>query len=85
MYNSDFGNVRVASIATHFGLTNYNNRAIVVAIIYLKVMLNKNYFKKFYSELMDIIKRYRDEFVTVSFDSILDIMGIDLTDIQKLN
>ena len=85
LYNSDFGNVRVASIATHFGMTNYDNRKIVVAIIYLKVMLNKNYFKKFYSELMDIIKRYRGEFVTVSFNSILNIMGIDLTEIQKLN
>lgn len=85
LYNSDFGNVRVASIATHFGMTNYDNRKIVVAIIYLKVMLNKNYFKKFYLELMDIIKRYRGEFVTVSFNSILNIMGIDLTEIQKLN
>jgi abortive infection bacteriophage resistance protein len=85
LYNSDFGNVRVASIATHFGMSNYDNRKIVVAIIYLKVMLNKNYFKKFYSEFMDILKRYRGEFVTVSFDSILDIMGIDLNEIQKLN
>ena len=84
LYNSDFGNVRVASIATHFGMTNYDNRKIVVAIIYLKVMLNKNYFKKFYLELMDIIKRYRGEFATVSFNSILNIMGIDLTEIQKL-
>lgn len=34
---------------------------------------------------MDIIRRYQGEFVTVPFDSILDIMGIDLLDIQKLN
>ena len=85
LYNSDFGNVRVANMANHFRMTNYNNRRIVVAIIYLKIMLNKNYFKKFYSELMDILRRYQGEFVTVSFDSILDIMGIDLLDIQKLN
>ena len=58
---------------------------MTLTIIYLKIMLNKNYFKKFYSELMDIIRRYQGEFVTVSFDSILDIMGIDLLDIQKLN
>ena len=85
LFNSDFGNVRVANIANHFGIINYNNRKIVVAIMYLKVMLNKAYFKKFYSELMDIIKRYRGEFVTVSFDSILDIMGIYPAEIQKLN
>ena len=58
---------------------------MTLTIIYLKIMLNKNYFKKFYSELMDIIRRYQGEFVTVSFDNILDIMGIDLLDIQKLN
>ncbi len=84
LYNSDFRNVRVASIANRFGMTNYNNRRIVVAIIYLKVMLNKSYFKEFYAELMEIIKKYSGKFVTVSFDSILDIMGIDLIEIQKL-
>lgn len=85
LYNSDFGNVRVANMAKHFGMTNYNNRRIVVAIIYLKIMLNKKYFKKFYIELMVILRRYQGEFVAVSFDNILDIMGIDLLDIQKLN
>ncbi|ETP72814.1 abortive infection bacteriophage resistance protein [Lachnospiraceae bacterium JC7] len=85
LYNSDFRNVRVASIANYFGMTNYNNRRVIVAIIYLKIMLNKNYFKQFYSELMSIFKRYKDEFITVSFDDILDIMGIDLSEVDRLH
>lgn len=51
LYSSDFGNVRVANIAKYFGCTLYNNKKIVVAILYLKILLDKKYFKEFYLEL----------------------------------
>lgn len=84
LYNSNFGNVRVADIARYYGCSNYDNRRIVVAIFYLKVLLNKKYFQKFSIELNKIFKRYQNEFNTVAFTDILRIMGIDIGDLQKL-
>ena len=51
LYNSDYKNIRVSNIANYLEITNYNNRRIVVAILYLKILLNKDYYKKFHSEL----------------------------------
>ena len=84
LYNSNFGNVRVADIARYYGCSNYDNKRIVVAIFYLKVLLNKKYFQKFSVELNEIFKRYQNEFKTVAFTDILRIMGIDMGDLQKL-
>lgn len=84
LFNSDYKNIRVSNIANYFRITNYNNRRIVVAILYLKAMLNKSYYKKFHSELNEVFSKYRNSFQTVSFDNILDIMGIDLNEISKL-
>ena len=84
LYNSNFGNVRVADIARYYGCSNYDNKRIVVAIFYLKVLLNKKYFQKFSVELNEIFKRYQNEFKTVAFTDILRIMGIDIGDLQKL-
>lgn len=84
LYNSNFGNVRVADIARYYGCSNYDNKRIVVAIFYLKVLLNKKYFQKFSVELNEIFKRYQNEFKTVAFTDILRIMGIDMRDLQKL-
>ncbi len=84
LFNSDYKNIRVVNIANYFGITNYNNRRIIVAILYFKVMLNKSYYKKFHSELSEIFDRYKNEFQTVSFDDILDIMGIDMSELEKL-
>ncbi len=78
LFNSDYKNIRVSNIAHYFGIANYNNRRIVVAIFYFKTLLNKTYFKKFYLELSEIFKKYKSEFHTVSFNEILDSMGIDL-------
>ena len=71
-------------MANYFGITHYNNRRIIVAILYFKVVLNKSYYKKFHSELCEIFDRYKNEFQTVSFNDILDIMGIDLNELDKL-
>lgn len=84
LFNSDYKNIRVSNIANYFGITNYNNRRIVVAILYFKAMLNKSYYKKFHSELNAIFDKYKNEFQTVSFNDILDSMGIDLSELDKL-
>lgn len=84
LFNSDYKNIRVANIASYFGVTRYNNRRIVVAILYFKVVLNKSYYKKFHSELNGIFERYKNEFQTVSFDEILNNMGIELLELDKL-
>lgn len=84
LFNTDYKNIRVSNIANYFGITNYNNRRIVVAILYFKAMLNKSYYKKFHSELNAIFDKYKNEFQTVSFNDILDSMGIDLSELDKL-
>lgn len=84
LFNSDYKSVRVANIANFFGITNYNNRRIVVAILYFKAMLNKPYYKKFNSELNAIFDKYKNEFHTVSFTDILDSMGIVSSELNKL-
>ena len=84
LYNSNFGNIRSANISNYFEFTNYDNRKIIVAILYLKVLLDKKYFKNFYSELKCIFNKYKNKFNTVPFSSILDIMGINMIDLDKL-
>lgn len=84
LYNSDFGNIRVSGIARYFGCSNYNNTRIVVAIFYLKIVLDRKYFQKFSVELNKIFERYQNEFNTVAFNDILNIMGIDIIDLQRL-
>lgn len=84
LFSTDYKSTRVSNIASYLGINNCNNRRIVVAILYFKVVLNKNYYRKFDSELHDIFKRFKSEFHTVSFDDILNIMGIDLDELKKL-
>lgn len=84
LFNSDYKNIRVSNIVNYFGVTNYNNRCLVVAILYFKAVLNKSYYKKFHSELNTIFDKYKNEFQTVSFNDILDSMGIDLSELNKL-
>ncbi len=84
LYNSNFGNVRVANIAKYYECSNYDNKRIVVAIFYLKVLLDKKYFREFSVGLNKIFERYQNEFKTVVFIDILRIMGIDNGDFQKM-
>lgn len=84
LYNSDFGNIRVSNVANYLGYNNYDNRKIIVAILYLKILLNKKYFKKFHSELIRILNRYDNEFKTVPFEEVLTIMGINRSNLQLL-
>ncbi|WP_288894964.1 Abi family protein [uncultured Megasphaera sp.] len=84
LYNSDFGNVRVVNIAEYYGCTKYDNKRIIVAIFYLKVLLDKKYFQKFSAALKKIFAQYQNEFNTVAFSDVLRMMGIDLVELQKL-
>lgn len=84
LFNSDYKNIRVSNIASCFGIINYNNRRIMVAILYFKAVLNKSYYKKFHLELNGIFDKYKNEFQTVSFADILNIMGVDLNELAKL-
>ena len=84
LFNSDYKNIRVSNIANYYGIENYNNRRIFVAILYFKVLFNKSYYKKFYSELSEIFAKYKNEFQTVSFNDILNSMGIDLSELETL-
>ena len=76
--------MRVANIAKYFGCTLYNNKKIVVAILYLKILLDKKYFKEFYVELKKIFLRYKNKFKAVSFSEVLKIMGIEISDFERL-
>ena len=84
LFNSDYKNIRVSNIANYYGIENYNNRRIFVAILYFKVLFNKSYYKKFYSELSEIFAKYKNEFQTVSFNDILNSTGIDLSELETL-
>ena len=53
-------------------------------VFHFKVVLNKSYYKKFHSELGAIFDKYKNEFSTVSFNDILNNMGIDLSELEKL-
>lgn len=84
LYNSDYKNIRVSNLANYFEITYYNNRRIIVAILYFKALLNKSHYKKFHLELITIFNKYSNEFHTVNFCEILNIMGIDLQELDKL-
>lgn len=84
LYNSNFGPIRVANIANYFGCMAYDNSKLIVAILYLKLLLDKKYFQKFYLELIKVFERHETEFRTVAFSDILKIMGITMSDLQKL-
>ena len=84
LYNSNFGNIRVSTIANYYQCNYYDNKKIIVAIFFLKILLDKQYFKVFSSELEKIFNRYQNKFKTVEFSDILRIMGIDLRDLEKL-
>ena len=84
LYNSNFGNIRIFNISNYFGCTSFDNTKIFVLILYLKIVLDKKYFKKFYLELIKIFEYYKNEFNTVSFYDILSIMGIEMLNLNKL-
>ena len=84
LYNYKFGSIRISTLAKYFKMTIADNEKLVVIIVYLKVLLTKDYFIDFYNELESLFKKYEKEFSVVSFKDILHIMGIDLNELKKL-
>ena len=84
LYNVNLRNVRISQIANHFGIRRYDNKRFIVVILFLKIVLDKKDFQRLYKALMNLFNQYADEFKTVVFDDILNTMGIDLTEMEKL-
>lgn len=84
LYNVNLRNVRVSQIANHFGIRRYDNKRFIVLILFLKIVLDKKDFQRLYKALRNLFNQYADEFKTVVFDDILNTMGIDLTEMEKL-
>lgn len=84
LYNVNLRNVRISPIANHFGIRRYDNKRFIVLILFLKIVLDKKDFQRLYKALRNLFNQYADEFKTVVFDDILNTMGIDLTEMEKL-
>lgn len=84
LYNVNLRNVRISQIANHFGIRRYDNKCFIVLILFLKIVLDKKDFQRLYKALRNLFNQYADEFKTVVFDDILNTMGIDLTELEKL-
>lgn len=84
LYNVNLRNVRISQIANHFGIRRYDNKRFIVLILFLKIVLDKKDFQILYKALRNLFNQYADEFKTVVFDDILNTMGIDLTEMEKL-
>lgn len=84
LYNVNLRNVRISQIANHFGIRRYDNKHFIVLILFLKIVLDKKDFQRLYKALRNLFNQYADEFKTVVFDDILNTMGIDLTELEKL-
>lgn len=85
LYNVNLRNVRISQIANRFGIRRYDNKRFIVVILFLKIVLDKKDFQRLYKALMNLFNQYADEFKTVVFDDILNTMGIDLTELEKLS
>lgn len=85
LYNVNLRNVRISQIANHFGIRRYDNKRFIVVILFLKIVLDKKDFQRLYKALRNLFNQYADEFKTVVFDDILNTMGIDLTELEKLS
>lgn len=85
LYNVNLRNVRISQIANHFGIRRYDNKRFIVLILFLKIVLDKKDFQRLYKALRNLFNQYADEFKTVVFDDILNTMGIDLTELEKLS
>lgn len=63
---------------------NTGHNKLIVVILFLKFLLNKNDFKNFYLELIKLLGKYRDKFDANIYDLILDSMGIEISELKKL-
>lgn len=83
LYNVNLRSVRLVNIASYYNIRNYENKRLVVIILFLKVVLDKSYFKIFFSNFIKLCKKYEKQFQTVTFTEILSVMGMDLEELQN--
>ena len=74
----------ITNLKKYFDYHQCDNRKLVVLILYFKMLLNKRYFKQFYSGLIRLFKKYRKAFKVIDFDIVLDAMGVDESELEKL-
>lgn len=84
LYNTNFKNTKVSEVTRFYDIKKYDNSRIVACIFYFKIFLNKQHFKDFYFELMQCFNKYSKDFYCIKFDDILNVMGIDLKELEKL-
>ncbi|RZI48555.1 Abi family protein [Lactococcus kimchii] len=84
VYNSNLKNIRSANIVNHFRLAEVDNKKLFLSIVMMKAVLDKAQFSTFYSEIKKLFECYEDKFQTISFNDILEIMGITISNFEKL-
>lgn len=84
LYNSNFKNIKISNITNYYKISNLDNTKIIVAILYLKILLDRKYFKKFQNDLYKIFNIYKGLFNSVKFEDIINIMGIDFKELNKI-
>lgn len=82
LYNHKFGSIGISNIAQFLNYTNYDNEKLIVAVLFLKMVLDKKHFNKFKKGLLNLFSKYNNEFSTVSFSNVVAMMGTNINDIS---
>ncbi len=84
LYNHNYGSVSISNIARFLNFPIQDNRRLIVAILFLKIVLDKKYFIQFKKKLLKLFSKYNGNFSTVKFEDIVFMMGIKINDINDL-
>ena len=84
LYNIKFKNTTAIKLEKYFKFEYLNNYELIAAVVYLKFLLNKEYFDNLYNELFGLFKKYKDKFPDTIFEKIIKEMGINMKDLEKL-
>lgn len=85
LYNVKLKTKKIEDLRSFFNLDeNTEHNKLVVVILFLKFLLNKNDFNSFYLELTRLLEKYKGKFDENIFDLILDSMGIKISELKKL-
>ncbi|OZV22098.1 Abi family protein [Streptococcus sobrinus] len=84
LYNHCFKNIRITNIANYHDINDIDNTRCFVEILFLKVVLEKNSYNRFHSELSKLFSKYHDKFNTVNFEKILSSMSCIEREFSKL-
>lgn len=76
LYNTVYSNTDIRNIKRCLNITDCPNNQLVVAVLYLRVFLNKKDFSVFKKGLINLIDEYNSKIRTVPFDNVLRLMGI---------